>query len=172
MTSLNHIPDHLRDRRYDDANWSPRRALIVGSVWTVLAATLIGTLSCVIGYYAPTLTSHWALAAVGMFVITSLLHAVMHHTANMVTFGGNAVALFLAVVILAGTHAAMTARLAALASPPSTLGEAFSPSGLVLGNGTAWAGMLAAVFCCKNGDSVFEPLFGMLGRNFLTGAGG
>ena len=66
MTSLNQIPEHLRDRRYDDENWTPERAFIVGRRWTVSVAILAGVVSGFIGYYAPPLTEHWALAAVAM----------------------------------------------------------------------------------------------------------
>ena len=172
MTSLNQIPDNLRDRRYDVDNWSPGRALVIGSVWTGLTAILIGALSCVMGYYAPALATHWALAAVGTFVVTSILHAVMHHSSNMVTSTGNAIAVLLAAVILVGTSAAVTARFAALASPPTTLWATFAVTDLFFQHTTAWVGLLAAAFCCKDGDTVFGPLFGFLSRNAITGSGG
>jgi len=37
MTSLNHIPEHLRDHRFDDDRWTPRRALARGTMWTASA---------------------------------------------------------------------------------------------------------------------------------------
>ena len=84
MKSLNHIPHHLRYTREED-DWSPRRAVIRGSVGTVFVGVVFAVLAGAFAYSQPAFDAYWAAWAVVMFLVTAILHAVMNSMSTMVT---------------------------------------------------------------------------------------
>jgi hypothetical protein len=167
VASLNEIPEHLRDHRYD-RDWSWQQGFLGGLFWTLVVAGAILPCSMCVAYDVPVAFLHWALSAVAMFLITALLHGVMHSTSGFVSPLGNVVAIVAAVAILIVTHLAFLFGIAARATPPVSGWSLFTLGGLVWGNVTAWIGIALAGVVCRDGDFTFGCFLDLLMRNAMT----
>ncbi len=157
MNSLDHIPHHLRYTREKD-DWSPRRALMSGSAWTAFVGVVFAVLAGTLAYGQPAFDAHWAACAVVLFLVTAILHAVMNSISTMVTEVGNRVAIGMGAFVVIATYFARLAGLSAATFPSTSLWGLFSIGEFVLGNGTAWLGILVAAYICKDGDDILEHI--------------
>jgi hypothetical protein len=153
------------DRADDADDWTPARGLLRGTVWTSLAGGVLGTMLCVVTYYAPPLTLHRVLNFVCGFLATGLLFSVMHRAAGMVSLPGTAVVVLWAVLIFEARYVTVLT----LADVPISSAALFDPAGIFRVNLMAWGGMAVAVFMCRDGDSAFEDIVDRVMVNPLTG---
>ncbi len=168
MSTLNDIPDELRDDRYADHDWSPEQGLVRGGVWaTIVTGAMCGTI-VVAGAFCPKLLGPWVSGVLLAVLGTCAIFGATHRAAGM-SGQWTAIIATCCTAVMGLTYVVVRLLAVATGDGPTWDWTPMTGENIFLAHLWFWATAGGTAFLCKDGDGVVAEILDLMNTNVLTG---